>query len=66
MIETDEDLEEFRLVKSFIETARMLYLEDNISNLTDNEITKFLISRDMHQGRALEALAETLVLYLND
>jgi hypothetical protein len=38
----------------------LLYAEDDISALSDNEIIKFLVSRDMHLGRALEALAETL------
>jgi hypothetical protein len=51
----------FRFDKTFVTTARALYHADNVDVYEDEEIAKWLIAKGGHRGKALEALAETLV-----
>jgi hypothetical protein len=47
--EADENVKQ-DLIKQFIATARVLYAEDNIAEISDKNITKFLTSRQGHTG----------------
>jgi hypothetical protein len=44
----------------FVTTARALYQADNVDAYTEKEIAKWLLGKNGHRGKALEALAETL------
>lgn len=50
-----------RQITLFIATCRELFALDNISQLTDVDIRKFLIARGGHRGKALESISNTLV-----
>jgi hypothetical protein len=47
--EADENVKQ-DLINQFVATARVLYAEDNISDISDKIITKFLTSRQGHIG----------------
>lgn len=69
LLETDPEMvlgskneeENKKQLNLFVTTSRELFSVDGIEKLTDNQITKFLIQKKGHKGKALDALSKTLV-----
>ena len=55
-----EEPDKLKQIEQFIQTAKVLFEQDDIKQLSDHLISKFFIGKEGHNGKALEALSETL------
>jgi hypothetical protein len=64
VLSSKNEEENNRQIDLFVSTCKELFAMDGITNLSNSDIKKFLIAKKGHKGKAMDALAASLVYYL--